>query len=416
MNMMRKLIMAVAVILLPTVARSQRNEIRNERIASLQVMVGDDWLSPLPVAELNGASPVCIAFDDLTHEYHRYAYRIEHCEADWTTSEGLFESDYVEGFAAGNVIETIVESRNTNVLYTHYELRIPNERCRIKMSGNYRVTVCDENNDDEVMFRACFMVVEPRMSVGLTVTPNTDIDTNGRHQQVAMDVNYSGISVNDPAREIRTVVMQNGRWDNARQNVKPQYVRSNGLRWEHARELIFDGGNEYRKFEMTDTHRATMGLETVNWDGKAYHAYVWTDEPRPNYVYDEDADGAFYIRTGENTENDYTAEYLNVHFRLQAPRQNGTVWLNGMWTADQFLPRYEMRYDDIAQCYEGQLLLKQGYYSYQYLVVKPDGTTAPVSTEGNFCQTENSYQALVYYRGMGERTDRLVGYQQVKTP
>jgi len=41
--------------------------------------------------------------------------------------------------------------------------------------------------------------------------------------------------------------------------------------------------------------------------------------------------------------------------------------------------------------------------------MKKDGTTAPVSTEGNFFQTENSYQTLVYYKGVGERTDRLVG-------
>ena len=34
-------------------------------------------------------------------------------------------------------------------------------------------------------------------------------------------------------------------------------------------------------------------------------------------------------------------------------------------------------------------------------------------SEGNFFQTENRYQAMVYYKGTGERTWRLVGYQQV---
>ena len=45
--------------------------------------------------------------------------------------------------------------------------------------------------------------------------------------------------------------------------------------------------------------------------------------------------------------------------------------------------------------------------------MNPDGTITTMPTEGDFYQTENSYQALIYYKGTGERTDRLVGYQTV---
>lgn len=30
--------------------------------------------------------------------------------------------------------------------------------------------------------------------------------------------------------------------------------------------------------------------------------------------------------------------------------------------------------------------------------------------EGTFCQTENTYQLLAYYRDIGSRFDRLIGY------
>ena len=60
------------------------------------------------------------------------------------------------------------------------------------------------------------------------------------------------------------------------------------------------------------------------------------------------------------------------------------------------------------------LPLKQGYYSYQYLLVTADGRTQPVPTEGNFFQTENQYQALIYYRPQGGRTDQLVAYAQFR--
>lgn len=399
---------------MPITAFAQRNEIHSDRIATLQVVAGDDWLSP-PVAFLNG-NPIHISFDDLTHEYHRYTYKLEHCEADWSVSEGLFESDYIQGFTEGNLIEDSEESLNTNMLYTHYRLTIPNKNCRLKISGNYRLTVYDDNNEEEPMLTACFMIVEPRMGVSMNVTTNTDIDVNNSHQQVNMAVSYGGVHVSDPSRQLHTVVMQNGRWDNAIVNARPQYTMSDGLRWEHCRDLIFDAGNEYHKFEVLDTDHPTLGIERIRWDGERFHAFVYVDEPRPNYLYDEDANGAFYIRNSDNNENDRLTDYVMVHFQLNCPSPvEGDVYLNGVWTNDRFLPEYLMEYDEATKSYQAAILLKMGYYSYQYLMVDSEGYTKLMPTEGNFFQTENKYQALVYYREPGGRTDLLVGYQQVKT-
>lgn len=412
--MINKICKALSIMLsfCTLTAGAQRNEIKSERIATLQVVAGDDWLSP-PVITLGSEDAITISFDDMTHEYHRYAYRIEHCEADWTTSAELFTSDYCEGFNDGNTIEDVKNSINTNILYTHYRLKIPNERCNIKMSGNYRVTIYDDNTSEEVA-TACFMVVDQRVGLQLGATTNTDIDTNGSHQQIEMKINYAGLKVNNPRLEIKTVVMQNGRWDNAVINAEPQYIMADGLQWTHNKQLIFNGGNEYRKFETLDVSHATMGLESVKWDGKDYHAYVWTDEPRNSYVYDEDADGAFYVRNSDNIENDYISEYVYVHFALKTPPTDNDIYINGVWTNDQFLPKYRMIYNPQNGLYENVLLLKQGYYSYNYLVKNEDGCFSPLQSEGNFCYTENKYQCLVYYKATGDRTDTLVGYQQIR--
>ena len=58
-------------------------------------------------------------------------------------------------------------------------------------------------------------------------------------------------------------------------------------------------------------------------------------------------------------------------------------------------------------------MLKMGYYSYQYVLIDDDGQPAIMPTEGSYFQTENQYQALVYYRAPGGRADLLLGYQQV---
>ncbi|WP_044123132.1 DUF5103 domain-containing protein [Hallella bergensis] len=390
----------------------QRHEVVSNRIASLQVVAGDNW-TELPVITLGQQTPVVISFDDLTHDYHRYVYKLEHCEADWTVSEEIFESDYCEGFARDNTIDDFKQSLNTNQLYTHYRLSLPNERCRIRIGGNYKVTVYDQEDENNVAFTACFMVLEPRMSVGMELTTNTDADINGRHQQLSVKVGYGSVRVTDPSVQVKTVMMQNGRWDNAVVNVKPQYINNNGLIWNHNRDLIFNGGNEYRKFEMLDMRHTTMGLESMTWDGKMYHATIWTDEPRPSYVYDEDADGGFYIRNADNWDNNVLSEYAMVHFRLASPRLPGEVYLNGAWTHDRFLPQYKMEWNETTQRYEASVWLKQGYYNYQYLLQQADGRMVPVPSEGNFYQTQNAYQVLVYFRGIGERTDRLVGYGKI---
>ena len=218
---MKRIFFTIFALFCTLAMTAQRHEIMSDHIATLQVVADNDWLT-MPVIRLNSGQRIHIEFDDLTHQYNRYAYKVIHCEADWTESEELFESDYIEGFADGNTIDEMEESLNTNQLYTHYSLTLPNEHCRLKMSGNYKVEVYDDNDDSEPMLTACFMVVEPVMTVRMEVTPNTDIDVNKTHQQVSMEVAYNGLLVLQPERQIHTGVLQNGRWDRARLNAKTQ--------------------------------------------------------------------------------------------------------------------------------------------------------------------------------------------------
>lgn len=414
---MRKALIMLLMAVCGISAKAQTNEIYDKGIASLQVVAGQQWLA-LPVIKLGGHSPndrLYISFDDLTHSYRRYTYKIEHCEADWTVSSQLFPGDYIAGFQDGNTIDYGEESINTDTLYTHYTLCIPNEQCSIKMSGNYKLTVYDEDDGNRPVFTACFMVLEPIAGVSLDVTTNTDIDINKAHQQVSMQVNYGGLTVTAPSSQIKTVVMQNRRWDNARINARAQYVTADGLRWEHCRDFIFQAGNEYHKYEILDVAYPTMGIDRIVWDGSDYNVYPYPCEPRPNYLYDEDANGAFYIRNGDNVENDISSEYVFVHYTLKTPEKyDGNIYVNGAWTNDKFTPEFLMKYDELNNIYTTTIMQKQGYYSYQFVLIGSDGTSRVVPSEGSFYQTENKYQALVYYRGRGERTDRLVGYQEVQ--
>lgn len=380
------------------------NKIYSERFKSLTSVVNNDWKNR-PVMTLGTADVLHIGFDELSHNYHRLTYHLEHCEADWTTSEEVFESDWLAGFN-DNQIEDYQNSVNTTVLYTHYELKIPNERCHLKMSGNYRLTVFDEDEENEKVLEVEFYVLEPKMDIGMSVTTNTDIDHNISHQQVSMTLRYNDIRVNNIEEEIRTVVMQNWQERTARHDVKPNLINNRGLSWEHNRRLIFDAGNEYRKFEVLDVSHATMGINRIIWDGDYYQAYPFPSEVRRNYLTDTDANGAFLIRNSDNYEVAFTCDYVWVNYVLQAPYY-GDVYIDGQWTTDANREAYRMGYDEEHHQYQTAIMQKQGYYNYEF--VMRDGSLAP--SEGNFFETENSYQVLVYYKGTGARTWRLVAFR-----
>ena len=182
----------LALLLMP-LTMSARSRVYSSQVKSLQVVVNQDWLSPA-VMRMGTDDVLHVAFDELSHTYHRYVYRIERCESDWTPSEELFESDWLEGFN-DNTIDDYANSVNTTVAYTHYQFQIPNDRCRLKMSGNYRIHVLDEDNDQEEVLVAEFMVTEQSMRLDLSVSTNTNIDVNVSHQQVSMGLSFGNITV-----------------------------------------------------------------------------------------------------------------------------------------------------------------------------------------------------------------------------
>lgn len=407
---MRRLTLILIVLLLAVMPAAGFHKIYSPQVKSLQVVVNQNWQS-LPVMKLNSADRLYVGFDELSHDYHRYICHIERCEADWTTATEMFESDWLNGFN-DLIIDDYEHSINTTVPYTHYQFSLPNDQCHLKMSGNYRLHIQEDGTDEDVL-TVEFMVTEQSMQLSMTATTNTDQDTNGRHQQVSMSIGYMNHSVVRPDEQIQTVVMQNGREDNCRRNVRPAFVNQNGQEWSHAMEYIFDAGNEYRKYEVLDPTHPTMGIDYIRWDGDHYQVFPYISEPRPNYLYDEDADGAFYIRNSDNRENDIICDYVWINYRLKSdPVSDGYIVIDGQWTTENS-ETYRMAYDENAEMYTASILQKQGYYSYQYLWEDSRGTRRPLPSEGNFYPTENRYQAFIYFKEVGGRTWRLTAFGQI---
>ena len=411
--MLRRIIISLAMIA-AVVVNAQQSRSFVPSVRTTRVLLNGRW-GELPVMQLGGDDVLCFSFDEMSHVYHRYTYRVEHCNADWEPSD-VMEMDYLEGFN-DVVIDEWENSVNTNQLYTHYVFTIPNEELSLKLSGNYRVEVFDDELDDDVPVASFdFSVVEPLASVDARVSGDTDVSFNEGQQQLSFSVDYPSF-VASPASELKAVVYQNGRMYNVVNDVAPTYITAGKVEYVHNGKLIFDAGNEYRRFEIVDPDSPGEGVEEVVFDGSLYNAVLYMDKPRMSHSNYRDENGRFYINTLEGRGTELEADYVNVHFALDVPRRSGgDYYLLGDFCGNQLSPICRMEYDDEGMCYFVSLPLKMGLYNYCYVWV-PDETGRPelASAEGNFYITENEYTIYIYYRGFGGRYDRLLGVHSVSS-
>lgn len=383
-------------------------------VRSPRMVLNEVWSDP-PVMQLGSDDVIHFSFDEMSHTYKRYTFRVTHRNADWTLSD-LIEIDYLDGF--NNVpIEDWENSINTTQLYTHYSFDIPNENISLKLSGNYRVEVFDDELSDEVpVLHYDFSVVETRVGIGATVSGDTDRSLNDGEQQLSFVVDYSRCQVPDPACELKPVVYQNRRRHSMVSGLKPTYLTAYKAEYVHNERLIFDAGNEFRRFELTDPNSPGFNVEEVVYQAPDYHAILHVDKVRRSHSNYRDENGLFYVNTLEGYGSPIEADYVYVHFALDAPfREGGGYYLMGDLCGDRFAAPDRLEYDHEGGYYFASRLLKLGIYNYMYVWL-PDGSSIPALSlsEGNWYNTENEYMIYVYHRAFGERYDRLVGVHVVK--
>ncbi len=384
----------------------------SDNIKTLIVSTSNGLLSP-PVIKFGSNEQVIIKFDNLAIDEPRLRYHLIHCNADWTRST-LSDVEYLSGFN-NHLINDYRFSENTTVNYIHYELRFPNRDVQLKLSGNYCLVVTEDNNTDTPLLTACFSVLDNKVSIRSEVSGNTDIDFNREHQQLSFEINHPQLRLNNPKLELQVIVRQNNRTDNERIGIEPTYIQLNKLIYEHNPALIFEAGNEYRRFETVSQYYNGLNVYDIYYESPYYQAVLYKDAFRSKRVrqYDEDQNGRFFIRNADEYDFDVQSDYFMVNFTLDGQTVDGDIYLNGDFTYNIFSDMLRMEYDAQANEYFASLLLKQGAYNYQYLSPGLKGFSTEI-VEGNYYDTENEYLILVYYRAPGLRYDQLVGMHKAE--
>jgi hypothetical protein len=374
-----------------------------------------------PVIELRSGSQLLLSFDDLDQEVDskNYTYTLIHCDADWTPSD-LSEMEYLDGFSE-DLIRDFDFSFNTRTLYTHYRLTLPNRNVNWTKSGNYLLMVYEDEEEKRLVITRRFMVVEPVFKVDTRLTNTAMVGKSRTHQEIDFTVFHQGIDIRNPMLEVRATVLQNGRWDNAKVNLKPKFLRSDNLLFDYQDEIVFPAGKEFRFLDIRSMEVMVDKIADIRRYPDRWEVTVMRERSRRRapYLFEADINGNFIIETRDrnNNNNALESEYANVFFTLDVnePLFDRDVYLFGGMTDWKLKPEYKMVYNDINTSYVGRVLLKQGFYNYTYVAVDPDNEIDEELLEGNWFEAENEYIILVYYRPFGQRYDRLVAARTISS-
>ena len=363
----------------------------------------------VPIFQLGDAFQ--LQFDDLYGNDASYFYEIVHCDYNWNPSD-IQKRDYLQGFDNQRIQESS-SSFNCLQIYTHYRLPFPNSTTQLKISGNYMLKILNE--DKEVVFSRKFIVYENLVTVPIQIKRARTVTNLDTKHNLEFTIKSNVINFQNPLKNIKTVLLQNGKFNNAISNIKPQFTIGNDLVYKYDTPTQFWAGNEFLYFDNKEIRVASNTISRVDSQKDIYSSYLFTNEARANsnYYNNQDVNGNFVIRRLFAENSDIEADYAWVYFSLSAPlfrSSDGAIYVTGMFNNYTLTAENKMEYNPEKAIYEKAILIKQGFTNFEYLAVKPNGSIdSENAIDGNYFQTENEYTVLVYYKEDTDRFTRIIG-------
>jgi len=392
-----------------------RTHVYDSSIHSLDLHKAEIPLS-MPLVDISDLKQkLVLSFDDFDDKVKDYQYTFIHCSALWEPSE-IRKAEYIRGFE-NDYIENYRFSYNTIQPYIHYELRFPQEDMMPTLTGNYLIVVYPEGQPEKPALTARFKIFRKQVSISADIKQATRPQFMHTHHEVDFTIRPGDLYIANPSRNIKVIIQQNERQDNKIIDIKPLNVTQNKLEYNYEKENLFEGGNEFRHFDMKSFRYQSEEVRKINVFGDENHVYLYPDSPRrfKAYTFEQDINGKRLIKTTEYDDTDIEADYARVHFELpyKNPLIDGGIYILGELTNWELNEEARMSYNYRKKAYETELYLKQGYYNYMYAFLKNGEQEASLKRiENTFSEAENFYTIFVYYRHPGTLYDQLVGMEK----
>lgn len=373
----------------------------------------------LPVYNINSGEQLELNFDDLDANVKSYYYSFQLCDYNWKPVN-ISPFMYIKGFTQ----QRIATNRYSSIAltkYTHYQAMLPDRSTTITMSGNYMLKVFLDGDTSKLAFTRRLLVLDQKAAIAAKVIQPLTPQWFRTHQKLQFTANINGLNAFSAAQQIKVVILQNNRWDNALKDIPPTFVRSSNLEYNTENNCIFPGGKEWRWLDLRGFRLQSDRVDHADYKKASTDIYVKTDIDRNNerYVYYRDLNGMFLIETYETINPYWQGDFATVHFSLAAPNAqpyaNKDIYLAGQLTGYEFNDKTKMSFNAEKGIYECTAFLKQGYYNYTYIAVDKNNPAQKMDLEGNYWETENSYTILMYYKSFTDRADQLIGVGKISS-
>jgi hypothetical protein len=370
----------------------------------------------IPVITLKSNEQLVFSFDDLDGGSKIYWYTVEHCSSDWKSSR-ISTVDYLDGISEDR-INNYKYSFNTLQKYTNYQLTLPNDQIKPKISGNYLLKVYEDGNQQKPVISQRFYIVENIVDIGIEAVASLQVPLRFSNQKINFTI-FHKTPIQNPYSDLKAIVMQNGNPQTAIVNTKPTFIKPGSLVYNEITANDFPGGNQFRKFDIRNfRYKGENVQDIIRGLGNEVALFPDVNGNKPKYTNLVDENGNFFIRNADGRDNNTDSDYARIFFTLNAtpPTSNGDAYVVGRFNNYVLDESSKMTYDASKRRFYGNILLKQGLYDYKYVWLnKETGKTDQAIFEGSFFETANTYQVYAYYRKPGARWEELIGYSNIST-
>ncbi len=417
---MRVLFICIFLLGIQTLSFGQRqpDEVYMQQIKTVKFSKYGDPTS-YPIMVLSSADQLELRFDDMDGGVKNFYYTLQLCNADWTPAQ-LSYFDYVKGYSQVR-INTYRVSSISMTKYTHYQAVIPDRNCIPTKSGNYLLRVFLNGDTSKIAFTRRFLVVEPKLDMGIQVTQPFSQMYFQTHHRLQVQISTKNFDIRYPQQQVKVFVLQNYRWDNDIVLTSPTFIRQDLLMYSNETEMVMPAGKEFRWLNLRSFRLLGDRISKQENTDSSYNVFVKEDQPRisKQYYFYRDLNGRFMNETIENINPYWNADYGKVHFTFNPSGGmplKSDVFIFGELSNYGKDPSALMKFNKEKGVYETDMFLKQGYYDYQYAIKDNNAgktffNTTPI--EQDAWETENTYLVLVYFRQLGGRYDELIALRQV---
>jgi len=345
-----------------------------------------------PIIRLGSGENLTLRFDMIGFESRGFYLTFTHHDPNWNIS-AIHPEYYLDGhariyFGGGTV------SRSQRPYFRIFEYRFPNRDVSFKTSGNYMVRVHDEDTGN-MLFSIPFFIHENEGDI----ISSTQVIYAPRQGLRVMHIPQSRYLYPDkitmPGFDLQYSFIQNRFWGRSVKADIYDISTEGEVHYEVSRNRGFIGDYEFLLLEMGNLTQL----------GNRITAYKPEAIP-PTVLLRDDVAGLspfndlLSVNRFGVPKSGPEALYGKVQFTLDAKQQAGSsneIYLVGDFNNWMIQPDHKLRYNDQLKRWTGNAIIKEGVYSYKYVVLD-NNVIKDLSLDNSFTRNKQEYTTFVYYR------------------